>query len=118
MSGFLLAVVLENYRPRKDNSVTLTFSTQELTSQKVMQIHELLNSFGAIHFKAGEKLTEDELRLVDGVDLDLNQGKSQSQRLRGVLFRLWEQAGSVGEFKEFYRVHTEKIIEHYKLKLQ
>jgi hypothetical protein len=117
MSSILLAVVLENYRPRKDGSVSLSFSTQELTSDKVMQIHAMLNSYGAIHFKAGEKLNEEDIALIDGVDLDLGNGKSQSQRLRGVLYRLWEQSGKVGEFKDFYRVHTEKIIEHYKTKL-
>lgn len=116
--SLLLAVVLENYRPRKDGSVSLSFSTQELTTEKVMQVHQCLNSFGALHFKAGEKMNEEDLKLIDSLDLDLNNGKSQSQRLRGVLYRLWEQSGSVGEFKEFYRVHTEKIIEHYKLKLQ
>jgi hypothetical protein len=118
MTKILLPVILENYRPRKDGSVGLSFSTQELTIDKVVEVHSLLNSYGILHFKAGEKMTAEDIALVDNVDMDLNNGKSQSQRLRGVLFILWEQSGSVGDFKEFYRVHTEKIITHYKSKLK
>jgi hypothetical protein len=118
MSKILLPVILENYRPRKDGSIGLSFSTQELTTDKVSEVHALLNSFGVLHFKAGEKMTSEDIALVDGVDMDLNNGKTQSQRLRNVLYIWHQQTGAVGDFKEFYRVHTEKIIEHFKAKLK
>lgn len=117
MTKILLPVILENYRPRKDGSIGLSFSTQELTTDKVSEVHALLNSYGVLHFKAGEKMTSEDIALVDGVDMDLNNGKSQSQRLRGVLWLYWQQSGAVGDFKDFYRVHTEKLIEHFKNKL-
>jgi hypothetical protein len=33
-----------------------------------------------------------------------------------VLYRVWQTQGD-GEFKDFYKVETEKIINHYKTKL-
>jgi len=114
----ILPVVFDNYRNRKDGSAGLSFSTQELTTDQVLILHGCMNSYGVLYYKSGEKLLKSELDELDGVEIDLNNGKTQSQRLRNTLYILWEQAGKVGEFKEFYRVHTEKIIEHYKSKLK
>jgi hypothetical protein len=50
--------------------------------------------------------------------MDLIDAKvTPSQRLRNVFYRLWEQEGKAGEFKEFYRVKMETLVEHYKQKL-
>ena len=43
--------------------------------------------------------------------------KSPSQRLRAVLFLLWEQQGSWGDFDTWYKAKIEEIIEHFKGKL-
>jgi hypothetical protein len=118
MSHIILPVIFDNYTNRADNTVKLSFSTQELTTDKIVQLHELRNSFGAILFKAGEKLVKDEIKLLDSIDMDLNNGKTQSQRLRSVLWLNWQKKGSVGDFKEFYKTETERIIEHYKSKLE
>ena len=48
--------------------------------------------------------------------MKLAKRKSQSQRLRNVLYKVWQQDGE-GEFKEYYRHQTERIIEHFKNKL-
>lgn len=52
----------------------------------------------------------------------MNEGKppskTQSQRLRAVLFRQWEQWGSVGEFDTFYRNEMKRIIDQEKDKLE
>jgi hypothetical protein len=114
----LLPVVFDNYRNRKDGSAGLSFTTQELTTDQVVQLHGLMNSYGVMYFKAGEKLLKSELEELDAIDIELNDGKSQSQRIRNAIFRIWEQSGKVGEFKEFYRVTTEKIINHLISKLK
>jgi hypothetical protein len=43
--------------------------------------------------------------------------KSPAQRMRGVIFRLWEQGGKVGDFNEVYKARMEKLIELLKEKL-
>jgi hypothetical protein len=47
------------------------------------------------------------------IDTELDQ-KSQSQRIKSVLFILWKQEGEPNNFNEYYRNRTEKIIEHLK----
>ena len=50
------------------------------------------------------------------VDKELNQ-KTPSQRLRWVLFRLWEQEGNQGDFEAYYRTKMEGLIDFLKRKL-
>lgn len=51
------------------------------------------------------------------VNKDINS-KSQSQRLRSVLYVLWEQQGKPDIFDIVYHKEMDKIIEHYKNKLE
>ena len=55
---------------------------------------------------------------LEKVDLtDFDNPKSQSQRLRAVLYLLWQREAPDMEFRDFYYQQTEKIINHYKNKL-
>ena len=54
----------------------------------------------------------------DGIaPLDADERKTPSQRLRGCLFRLYEQRGKNGDFEIFYRAQMERIIDAVKNKL-
>ena len=60
----------------------------------------------------------DEIEAFDSVEMDLIDAKiTPSQRLRNILYRLWEQEGKIGEFKEYYKVKMETLCEHFKNKL-
>lgn len=48
---------------------------------------------------------------------DLNETKTQSQRLRAVLFRNWENEGAQVNFELYYHTEMEAIIEQRKAKL-
>jgi len=114
----ILPAILDNYSNRKDKTVAVKFVTQELTPEKVMEIHSRIDQFGVLYFRGGEKLSKAELDEIDAIDVDVyDSPRTQSQRLRGVLYVLWEKRGGVGEFKDFYKTETEKIINHYKQKL-
>lgn len=43
--------------------------------------------------------------------------KTPSQRLRAVLFRLWQSKGSTTDFESYYRITLESIIDQFKEKL-
>jgi hypothetical protein len=91
-----------------------------MTSEEVMNIDAVLDGFGILYFRAeddpGEANTFDEL---DKIELDLyDKKKTQSQRLRAVLYKLYKQEGGQGEFKDYYKVKTEKIIEHFKSRIE
>ena len=120
MSNKLLtSCQLYNYRPRKDKSLSITFITGEKTPEQVMEIHSMLDDFGYLLFKAEEKLTKDEIEEIDKLDTDLyDNPKTQSQRLRNVLFMNWkDESKGHTEFKDYYKNETENIIQHYKNKL-
>lgn len=113
----LTAAQLDGYQRRKDRSVSLRFITQEKASSEIMEIDRLVDTFGILYFRGQEQLNRDEVDELDAIELDLyDEPKSQSQRLRNVLFKIWNQ-DQVGTFKEFYKKETERIIQHYKNKL-
>ncbi len=53
-----------------------------------------------------------------GIESKMPVGKTPSQRLRNVLYVLWEQSTQEKEFKEFYKDKLEEIINHFKSKLE
>ena len=116
--NILRTVVLDRINRKKDKSVSITFITDnEQTSEQFMELDKQLDQRGILYFKPKGLLTTAEADELDSVDIEL-EGKTQSQRLRNVLFVYWQQLNSEVDFKSFYKSETEKIIEHYKAKLK
>lgn len=115
--SILLQAQFTGYRPKKDKSASLTFSSDlEVSSEQIKQFHELLDQRGIIYFSTKGELTQEEVDELDKVDIEL-EGKSKSQRLRSVLFILWKQEGEQGDFKDFYSERMEKLIQMIKDRL-
>lgn len=113
----MLPVCLESYRPRKDKSFTITFSTAEIREHEMLAINQLHGKIGALFFSEKNVIEENDLIQLDAIDKEINN-KTQSQRLRSVLFLIHQQNGGTNsDFKAFYESTTEKIINHYKEKL-
>lgn len=109
------AAQLDGYQRRKDKSVSLRFVTQELTSLEVQNIDTLLDTYGILYFRGEETMNKDEVEELDAVELDLyDKPKTQSQRLRNVLFKVWQVKGKGEDFKEFYKTETNRMITYYK----
>jgi len=117
--NILRQVTLDRANRKKDKSVSLTFVTSlEQSSEEFKQIDELLDTHGVLYYKSHGELTTEEVEELDAVDLEI-EGKTKSQRLRNVLFIYHTQRGGTKEgFKGFYSIEMEKIIEHYKNKLE
>tara|TARA_R110000803_G_scaffold108539_1_gene176847 strand:+ start:4325 stop:4690 length:366 start_codon:yes stop_codon:yes gene_type:complete len=119
MSKILCSVIFDSYNRKKDGTVSIRFITQEKTSQEIMVIDQMLLQFGILYFRGEEKMNAEEVDELDNIDLDLyDEPKSQSQRLRNVLYILWKQDGSEGDFKKHYKQKTEAIIQHFKNKIE
>jgi hypothetical protein len=113
-----LSVCLESYRPRKDKSFTLTFSTQELATERVLDVAYLHNKIGVLFFADKEVMSADELTMLDSTELDIGV-KSPSQRLRNVLYVLHSQLGGNSDnFKDFYAQQMDMMINKIKAKLE
>lgn len=117
MKGTLLSTYVENISTRKDKSVKITLGTQELSPEKAGELFQLMNQL-AVTYICPTGVSDEEINQVDAVNPDI-QGKSQSHRMRNVLFLLWKQSNDgFSKFDDFYKNRTEKIIDQLKSKLQ
>ena len=117
MKGLLLAVTVENITTRKDHTVKLTLGTQELSQGHAGELFNMMNKLAAIYLSPKDAIDQKEIDQVDAVDPEFG-GKSQSQRIRNVLFVLFE-ANAEGHktFDDFYKTKTEEFINSIKNKL-
>ena len=118
MKKFLqLSGQVEGVSTRQDGSYKVVLGTQEIPPESAAVLFSMTRIF--VNLILAE--TEIDL-LADGVlegiesKAPAKTGKSQSQRLRAVLFRVWERAQE-GEFESYYDKTMESIIEHFKKKL-
>lgn len=109
---FQVPAILTRIGYLKDKGLSLGFSTNELTDEEKVLISKAHQSFGWLLFSENT-LKEEE---VPKEDAEFGR-KTQSERIRGTLYRYWQKLGSKGDSETFYRQETEKIIEHYKSKL-
>lgn len=110
---FTIPAILDGFRPLKDGGASLTFHTQELSQDDKVEIMGYYNSFGFVAFSKNEINTSD---LPKGNAND-DTGKSPSQRIRAVLFVMWTQKGSSGDFEVFYKQQMERFIDRIKEEL-
>jgi hypothetical protein len=89
---------------RKDGSLQIVIETMELSPEQMAELFMNVNK---------------EVMQIDVPD-DSSDSKSKSQRLRNVLYVLWEQTGKdkFETFALFYAHQMEKITDFYKDKLE
>lgn len=106
---------ITRFQSMRDGSWRVQVDTQELQPEHITAIGTELNKLGWFFFdpKMIREIDVDSLP-----DIKAPKGrKSQSQRLRNVLFRLHEQGNKTETFDEYYDAQMERIIEHIKSKL-
>lgn len=117
MNGLIIAAQVESVSTRRDRTVKIVIGSQELSPANAGELMGLANKLVAVYISPKETLTQAELNQVDAIDPEF-PGKSQSQRLRAVLFVLWQHAPEgYKDFDVFYKFQTEKIIDNIKSKL-
>lgn len=112
MKAIKTSAVIFSIRSKMDKSLSLTVHTPETTSVEKAAFMDLQG----INVELFVRPLDEAPQEIVNVDKDV-EAKSQSQRLRGVLFVLWDQQGRDGKFEDFYYNQTERIIEAYKAKL-
>jgi hypothetical protein len=115
--NLLRQVTLNRANRKADRSVSMTFTTQlEESSEGFMEIDSILNQNGILYFKPSGELTQQEIDEIEKSNIEV-EGKSKSQRLRNVLYRLWEQSETEVNFNDFYSQRMEQLIEQIKDRL-
>jgi hypothetical protein len=98
-----------------DNTIRLQVDCQEVAPQDEAEIFKLRNKLGWMVFAVSENIAQTD---VPTEQLEVGTTKSPGQRLRAVLFRLWEQnRRGYPEFELFYQAKMNKIIDSLKEKL-
>jgi hypothetical protein len=117
MQGTLIPIIVEGIKTLKDGSVSLTVSTQELSPGKAGELFSLRNKICYAYFSE-RQIEDNEKKMVDSLDPEL-KGKTPGQRLRGVLYRCWEQSNEgYKDSDSYYKAKMEQIISTYKSNLQ
>ena len=111
-----------------DGSLRIYIGTPELSNETMVKVLSLIKKPGYV-LVSTNSISQDQIDAVEKAtaNTEFNE-KTVSQRLRSVMFKLWEKTqpkqlnGDSGEmeyvdFELFYRRQMNTIIEHYKTKL-
>ncbi len=92
MKTYQIAAGLHSFRSLADRTLRLTFETSELTPEQMANVHYSLNKVGFLAF-APDPFATHEMEEIDKLKVEFSDtGKPPSQRLRAVLYRMFEQA--------------------------
>ena len=118
MKIFQIPADLVSYGKLKDRGFKLVFETGELSPEQVANIHYGSSKVGWLAF-APDPFATAQLEEIEKVKVEFNDtGKPPSQRLRAVLFRLYEQKPEgYKTFNDYYTSKMEMLITHLKGKL-
>lgn len=104
--------IITGIRSKVDKSLGLTMATPELTAEEKAEFMHLQGCNLVCLFKP---LDEPSVPVYK-IDREI-EGKTPGQRLRAVLYVLWEQSGSKDDFDGFYKTNMGKIIDKIKEQL-
>jgi len=114
----IIPTIIESIATRKDNTISIRLACNELAPSDVGVIMSMHNKYAYAAIKP-ENFTKTELDLIQNLKVDESIGKSPSQRLRGVMFRNWENENEgYKDFEGYYINKMDQIITHLKNKLQ
>lgn len=112
--GLLLAAIVENVSTRRDGTLKITFGCNEMSSSKSGELVSMQNKIVALYISSKETIPQAVLDHVDSVDVDM-PGKTKSQRVRAVLYRIWElQKEGHKTFESYYSAKMEEHINNLK----
>lgn len=114
----LLPAILTSYRPRTDKSWNIALNINEPSPEQKVIIDKMFQNACYVLIKDAE-IVKEEVSLIDSLEAKEHKVKTKSQRLKGVLYRVWEKYHKDKMTdKEFYDSEMERIMDHYKSKLE
>jgi len=109
-------VIIDGVNKKKDSTLSIKLGTNELNPEETAKIFAMGNQQVWCVLSETE-LKEKDLDIPDFIP-DYSGQKSHSQRLREVLYRVWEKYNDGNKSSDqYYRDTMEKLITNYKDKL-
>jgi hypothetical protein len=108
-----VGAILDGIKTMSDGTLKLAFALNEVNKEVGAEIITMHREFGWLLFSPTPEISAPE---EPPVELDVK--KTPGQRLRSVLYILWEQTGKNDDFETFYRKKMEMIIGWVKDKLE
>lgn len=116
MEGTLIQCEVSSVRSLVDGSVRITLDTPEISGSKAGELFDLRKNI-AYCYISPKAIESNVVKMVNALDPEL-RGKTPGQRLRGVMFRMWEQNNEgYSDSESFYIAKMELIINTYKSQL-
>lgn len=117
MNGILLSAIIENIATRADGTVKVVLGCQEMSAARAGELMTYNRRLSAVYVSSKDSISQKEIDQVDAVD-PVMPAKTPSQRMRNVLYRLWEQSPEgFKDFDGFYKYKMESYIEQIKTNL-
>lgn len=115
MKVLIFAATVEGVASRADKTWKIILGSQEMGGGKVGEIADLAGKLCYVAIKP-ETFKDDEKQMIADLKTDFDSpGKTPSQRLRGVFYRLWEHDNEgYRDFNLYYDFKMNLVIEHYK----
>lgn len=114
---FKAPAIITKVTTMSDGGVRVQVDTNELSSESAAALMGLNRQFGAFAFAPeGKPIKETDLD-IPVEQKEFPEQKTLSQRLRNVIYVLWEKKGRVGDFEDYRRKYMEKLIEITKQKI-
>lgn len=109
--------IIEKIATRVDKTVSISIGSQEITNDDAGRLFQMRGNYCKI-LLSDDNITTLEEEMISATPVTGTKKKTQSARLRAVFFRLHEQSGLQISFDDFYNTEMERLIEHFKSKLQ
>jgi hypothetical protein len=117
MSKIILECQVDGISTKVDGTVTIKIGTQELDPTSASALFGFRNKHCKV-LLSDSNITNVEAEIVDRTQIaGVKKNKTPSQRLRATLFVLHSQQQPDTDFEQWYNAELEKIIAHYKAKL-
>lgn len=114
----VIPAIIEGVTTRRDKTLKITIGVNELPPDKAGAILGLQNEFAYIAIKKDD-FGKEELEKIETLKADLDDSKkTASQRLRAVLFLVWQRTANAETFETYYIREMERIISHFKTKIE
>lgn len=110
-----LPAIFSKVTSRADKSYKLEFETRELSGNDASILLGLLQQEGYLLYSPNNDIEEADI--PDEKADTMTGRKTQAQRLRAVIYRIWESKGSNGSFETYYQSYMEKVIDQLKEKI-